>query len=377
MSHAPVPHPAQKSRADRVLPVPGALQFAVDHGADPGAKGVHSVRQSGHGRDVGARGPLRDLANHQTAVRALEPFHVRHPVGQAQRRDRPARHLPCAVVLSARDVAGEHAAPLDPGVLQHFQAGGLVLRDGFDPGNATERDGLEAEFAPAEELFGQHRSRFAGAHSCAPTQQLVQRAHPPGGLGAHSRRRLEDQRKADFVGEAARIARTADEAAPCHREPGFAQRCLHPRLVAEQLGDLRLGPRDAEVRAGLRELHHHRLENPDDPVGMAVAAPQDLGGLDQVLRRERVGDPDQVAIDGRILSLRRRVHDPQQPHLRQSCGGANESHGDVGGEGRREDHVSGHGGGRMAIRGDSVKPLRVLSCPRCARSSSRLRFRPR
>ena len=128
------------------------------------------------------------------------------------------------------------------------------MRDRLDLRRAADGDGLEAELAATEELLGQDRVRFARAQAPRGLEQLLERADAEGRLGAHPGRRLEHHREADLPGEGARVGVVDDQTIARDRQAGGGERGLHPRLVAEEVGDLGGRAGDAEVGPRLRQL---------------------------------------------------------------------------------------------------------------------------
>ena len=215
---------------------------------------------------------------------------------------------------------------------------------------AVRGHGLEREFAPAQELLGEHRALRTGAHAAGGGPGRLHRLHAVGRACAHARRRLHHHGEPDLRGEGSHVGLAMEEAVARHRQARPGERGLHAALVAETVGDHRSRAGNVEVLAGLRELHHQRLEDADDAVHSTVAPLQDRRGVDDVPGREWLGDANEVVVEPRVLSLGRRVHHAEEAHARQARGRSHEAHGDIGREGGDEDHVTQHAGESLCDR---------------------------
>jgi len=122
----------------------------------------------------------------------------------------------------------------------------------------------------------------------------------------------------------------------------LAQLLLHARLVAEQVGRLRIRTGDPERLADLAELDLQRLEDADDAIDLAVSTLEDLGGLAELGGIEAVLDADEVGEQPAVVALGGLLDDAEQLDVGKARGGSRETHRRFEWERRREDDVA-HG----------------------------------
>jgi len=176
-------------------------------------------------------------------------------------------------------------------------------------------------------------------HAADGGLEVVGGVDAPGGLGAHAGGGLEDEGEADLGGEGVGVGGAVDEAVAGDGEVVEAELILHPRFVAEEVGDAGGGALDVHGLADLGEGDLEGLEDAEEAmdgavvVGELVGGGEELVGAEAVLHDGDVVEEAGVGVGGGFLS------DLEEVYIGQVADRADKAEGVFEGEGGGKNHV--------------------------------------
>ena len=160
---------------------------------------------------------------------------------------------------------------------------------------------------PGHELLEQHRVAGVGRRRCEPLLHLLGPVDPERVPRASAREWLGHEREPHASGERARVIFGVDPLTPSAWHAGRLEGRLHPRLVAEVVGDGRTESLDAHPVAHRSQWHLQVFEDRHQAVDGAKVGLHPARGVHELVDIEAVvGAP--VPGDGLAHRLRERLH---------------------------------------------------------------------
>jgi hypothetical protein len=292
------------------------------------------------GDDVGTGRARGDLPDGERAVLAPEPLHVREARFEAEGFDRAHAEGAGVVEFGPVDHARVQDHPLNPRVLDDLEGRRQIARERLKAGFAADGDGLEAVFATAQELLGEHGVGAGRTHGFERRVQLGRPVDAPRRFAAHAGEGLEHEGVPDVFGEFAGLRRRRDGAVLRAGQAVPPQLVFHAGFVSKQIGRLHGRAGHAERLAHLCELNLHRLEDARDPVQFAVPALERPRGFDELPGVEGVAHLHAIREEASVGAPRGLVVDAEQADAVEAGDGPGEAQGGLEGVGGDEKDVS-------------------------------------